>query len=290
MNNLDNIDNQILVYNNGEIELKISVDEETIWLTQKQLAELFEKDVKTVNEHIGAIYKEKELYKNSTIRKYRIVQKEGNREVSRDVLHYNLDVVLSVGYRVSSKKATKFRQWSTKVLKQYIYNGYTINSDKITHQRFKELENDVSILKQKVTNIDSLVVKNELDMKQGIFCDGETYDAYIFINNLFKSAKKEIVLVDNYIDDTVLTLLSKYKNVDFKIITKSISKELKLDIDKYNSQYKNLQIKISNKFHDRFLIIDNMEVYHIGASLKDLGKKVFAFSKMDIDLIKGMIR
>lgn len=290
MDKLNNLNDQIVVYSNGELELRMSFDEETIWLTQKQIAELFEKDVRTVNDHIKAIYKEEELFENSTIRKYRIVQKEGKREVSRDVLHYNLDVVLSVGYRVNSKKATKFRQWSNRVLKDYIYNGYTINSDKITNDRFRELEHDVDILKQKVKNIDSLVVSNQIIIKQGIFYDGKTYDAYVFVNDLLKSAKKEVVIIDNYIDETVLTLLSKYKNINFTIITKSISKQLKLDVDKYNSQYSNLKIKISNDFHDRFLIVDMSKAYHIGASLKDLGKKVFAFSEINVDLIWGLIK
>lgn len=290
MDKLNNLNDQIVVYSNGEIELKVSLNEESIWLTQKQIAELFEKDVRTVNDHIKAIYKEEELFENSTIRKYRIVQKEGKREVSRDILHYNLDVVLSVGYRVNSKKATKFRQWSNRVLKDYIYNGYTINSEKITNDRFRELEHDVDILKQKVKNIDSLVVSNQIIIKQGVFYDGKTYDAYVFVNGLLKSAKNEIIIIDNYIDETVLTLLSKYNNISFTIVTKSISKQLKLDVDKYNSQYSNLKIKISNDFHDRFLIVDAIKAYHIGASLKDLGKKVFAFSEIDIDLIWGLTK
>jgi len=190
--------NQIIVYNNGELELKVSVENETIWLTQKQIALLFEKDLRTVNEHIKAIYKEEELLEDSTIRKFRIVQKEGKREVSRDVLHYNLDVIISVGYRVNSKKATQFRKWATSILKQYISNGYVINSDKITHERFKELENSVSILQNQMKLLEKKTIKP------------------------FKNA------------------------------------------------------------HDRFLVIDKTEVYHIGASFKDLGKKWFAFSKMDV--------
>ncbi len=277
--------NNLILYNNGEIELKLSVSNDTIWLTQKQISELFDKDVRTISDHIKAIYKDEELYEDSTIRKFRIVQKEGKREVSRDVLHYNLDIVISVGYKVNSKKATKFRQWATNVLRNYILNGYTINSDKITHQRFKELESDVTVLKQKVNTIDSLIVSNQLEIKQGIFHDGQIYDAYSFVNDLLRDTKKEIILIDNYIDDTVLTLFSKYPNIEFTIITKSISKQLKLDIDKYNKQYKNLIMKISNKYHDRFLIIDKNEAYHLGASLKDLGKKVFGFSKIDIKLL-----
>jgi len=270
--------NQIIVYDNGEIELNISVENETIWLTQKQIALLFEKDIRTVNEHIKAIYKEEELLEDATIRNFRIVQKEGKREVSRDVLHYNLDVIISVGYRVNSKKATQFRKWATQVLKQYISNGYVINSDKITHERFKELENSVSILQNQMKLLENKTIKPS----QGIFYDGQIFDAYEFISDLVKSAKKEIVLVDNYIDETVLTLFSKNQDVKVTIYTQTITKQLKLDLEKYNSQYKAIIIKIFKNSHDRFLIIDKTQVYHIGASLKDLGKKWFAFSKMDV--------
>jgi len=281
--------NQIIVYDNGEIELKVPMNDDTIWLTQKQLSELFEKDVRTINDHIKTIYKDEELYEDSTIRKFRIVQQEGKREVARDVLHYNLDIVISVGYKVNSKKATRFRQWATKILKGYISNGYAINSEKITVDRFLNLENDMDMLKQKVNIIDKLVVSNQLEITQGIFHDGQIFDAYTFINNLLRNAKKEIVLIDNYIDDTVLTLFSKYPDINFTIITKSISKQLKLDSKKYNTQYNNLSIQVSNKYHDRFLIIDKKEAYHIGASLKDLGQKVFAFNKIDVKLVMESI-
>ena len=179
----------IIVYEDGEIEIKASLEKETIWLTQKQIAELFDKDVRTINDHIKAIYKDEELFENSTIRNFRIVQKEGNREVSRDVSHYNLDIIISVGYRTNSKKATRFRQWATSVLKEYISNGYAINSEKITHQRFKELEKDVDTLKIKISQIDTLVEQNTLQIKQGVFCDGQIFDAYMFVNDLLKSAK-----------------------------------------------------------------------------------------------------
>jgi hypothetical protein len=270
--------NQAIIYDNGEIELNISVENETIWLTQKQISLLFDKDIRTVNEHIKAIYKEDELLEDTTIRKFRIVQKEGKRKVTRDVLHYNLDVIISVGYRVNSKKATQFRKWSTQVLKQYIFNGYVINSDKITHERFKELENSVHTLQNRLELLEDKTIKPS----QGIFYNGEIFDAYKFISDLIKSSKKEIILLDNYIDETVLTLFSKNQNIKVTIYTKTITKQLKLDLEKYNSQYNNIEIKKFNNSHDRFLVIDKKEVYHIGASLKDLGKKWFAFSKMDI--------
>ena len=200
--------NDLIKYNDGEIELAVSVENETIWLTQKQIAELFDKDTRTINENIKTIYKEEELTETSTIRNFRIVQKEGNREVSRDVLHYNLDVVISIGYRANSKKATKFRQWSTKVLKEYIVNGYAINTHKITEQRLLNLENDMQEVKFHIKN-------SSLELKEGIFYNGEIFDAYLFMINLIKKAKKSIILIDNYIDETILTLFSNNQNILF---------------------------------------------------------------------------
>ncbi len=153
---MDNISN-IVLYNDGELELKVSVNEETIWLTQKQLSELFSVEIHTINYHIKNIYKQKELNKNSTIRIFRIVQKEGNREIQRNIEHYNLDMIISIGYRVNSITATKFRQWATSILKNYIKNGYVINADKITNERFVNLENDVNILKSQMNDVKSLI-------------------------------------------------------------------------------------------------------------------------------------
>lgn len=266
----------IVVYNNGELELKVPVNDETIWLTQKQLGELFDVEVNTVNYHIKNIYKQNELVKSLTIRKIRIVQKEGNRDVERDVEHYNLDLIISIGYRVNSITATKFRKWATSVLKEYIVNGYAINEHKMTEQRLSLLEDDIATIKSHIQN-------NTLELKQGIFYNGEIFDAYVFISNIIKSAKNSIVLIDNYIDDSILSLLSKNPNITIIIYTQTISKPLHLDIQKYNKQYKNLIVKKTNIFHDRFIIVDNSQVYHSGASLKDLGNKVFAFSKIEID-------
>lgn len=280
-----NISN-IIVYNDGELELKVSVENETIWLTQKQLGELFNVESHNITYHIKNIYKQKELMQNLTTQKIRVVQKEGKREIERDIDHYNLDMIISIGYRVNSIKATKFRQWATSVLKNYIQNGYIINSDKITNDRFKELENDVILLKSKVENISNLLEDKTLKPKQGIFYDGQIFDAYVFINDLFKIAVDEIILIDNYIDETVFTLFSKYPNIKIKIYTKIISKQLKLDFEKYKTQYRNIELKEFKNSHDRFLILDKKEIYHIGASLKDLGKKWFAFSKFEIENLK----
>jgi len=269
------IDN-IVVYNDGELELKVSVDDDTIWLTQKQLAELFSVESHNITYHIKNIYKQKELDQNPTTQRIRVVQREGNREVQRDVDHYNLDMVISIGYRVNSITATKFRQWATSVLKNYIHNGYAINTEKITQKRLLSLEKDMTTFKSHIKN-------NTLEIKQGIFYNGQIFDAYLFISDLVKSAKKSIILIDNYIDESVLTLFSKNININIKIYTKTISKQLKLDIEKYNKQYNNLELKTTKSFHDRFMIIDDDNIYHIGASLKDLGNKVFAFSKIGID-------
>ena len=266
----------IAIYKDGELELKTSIDSETIWLTQKQIAELFDKDVRTINEHIKFIYKEEELVENSTIRNFRIVQKEGNREVARDVLHYNLDVIISIGYRANSKKATKFRQWATSVLKEYIFNGYAINSHKITEQRLLNLENDMQVVKSKF--------KDYEPQQNHIFYNGQIFDAYLFVSDIIKSAKSSIKLIDNYIDESTLVLFTKRDaKVDMKIYTKTISKELKLDLEKHNAQYPKIDIEIFDLSHDRFLIIDEKDIYHFGASLKDLGKKWFAVSRMDIN-------
>ncbi len=270
---------EIIIYSQGELELNVSVDEETIWLTQKQIGELFEVTKQNISLHISRIFKEEELDKNSVVKFFLTTAIDGK---AYNTKHYNLDMIVSIGYKVNSKKATKFRQWATSVLKNYIQNGYAINSEKITHERFKELENDVLLLKSKVEYISNSFEDNSLKPKQGIFYDGQMFDAYLFVVDLIKSAKSEIVLIDNYIDESVLILFSKNKNIQITIYTQDISKQLNLDIQKYNKQYNNLQVKITKNFHDRFMILDNKEIYHIGASLKDLGNKVFAFSKFEI--------
>jgi hypothetical protein len=274
----------IVVYNDGELELKVSVNEETIWLTQKQISEVFGVNIPAISKHIKNIYKDNELNQFSTVSILEIVQKEGNRDVFRNVEHYNLDIILAVGYRTNSVKAIKFRQWATSILKNYIQNGYVINSEKITNERFVNLEKDVNVLKSQMNEVESLVKNNKLETNQGIFYDGEVYDSYTFILDLIKQAKNEIILIDNYIDDTVLTLFSKIPDTKITIYTNTISKQLKLDFEKYSKQYDNITLKIFKNSHDRFIILDKKDIYLIGASLKDLGKKWFAFSKMNLDI------
>ena len=270
-------ESNIVVYNDGEIELKVSVNNETIWLTQAQLCNIFEKDQSVISRHINNIFKDNEVDEKSNMQKMHIANSD------KPVSFYNLDIVLAVGYRANSSKAIKFRQWASSVLKNYIQNGYSINIDKITNQRFKELENDVLILKSKVENISNSLENNSLKPKQGIFYDGQIFDAYVFVNDLLKLAKEEIVLIDNYIDESVFILFSKYANIKVKIYTKTITKQLKLDFQKYQLQYNNIEIREFKNSHDRFLIIDKKEIYHLGASIKDLGKKWFAFSKFEFE-------
>lgn len=272
------IENQnIILYQDGEIELKVSIEKETIWLSQSQISDLFDTSTDNVSLHLKNIYKEKELEENSTTENFSVVRQEGKRKVKRTLKHYSLDAIISVGYRVSSYRATKFRQWATTVIKNYIVNGYAVNIHKITEQRLLNLETEMQEVKSKIKD-------DELQIKQGIFYNGQIYDAYIFVNDLLKSAKSEVIFLDNYIDDTIFTLCSKYSNINFIIYTQTINKQLKLDFQKYNKQYKNIKLKEIKNFHDRFIIIDNSEIYHIGASIKDLGNKVFAFSKLNIDI------
>jgi len=268
-------ENKILVYDSGEIELEVSVKNETIWLRQNEIAVLFDKDRTVITRHINKILEDKEVDEKSNVQKMHFANSD------KPVKLYSLDIVLAVGYRTNSSKAIRFRQWTTKILKSYISNSYAINSEKITNERFVSLEQEVSLLRYEMQDIQSKVKDDVLEYKQGIFYNGQTFDAYLFVNDLVKSAKSSIKLIDNYIDETVLTLFSKNQNIKITIYTKTISKQLKLDLEKYNSQYKNIEIKKFNASHDRFLIIDEQEVYHVGASLKDLGKKWFGFSKMD---------
>lgn len=266
----------IIVYNEGELEINVSVENETIWLSQSQMSVLFDTSIDNIGLHLKNIYKEKELNEISTTEDYSVVRQEGNRNVKRNIKHYSLDAIISVGYRVSSLKATKFRQWATSILKNYIQNGYAINEHKINELRLSSLENDVA-------NIKSHIKSSSLELKQGIFFNNEIFDAYVFISDLIKSATESIILIDNYIDESILTLFSKNQNIKIQIFTSTISKQLQLDINKYNQQYSNLEVKITKNFHDRFMILDDNDVYHIGASLKDLGNKIFAFSKISID-------
>ncbi len=278
--------NESVVYNNGEIELKVSIENETIWASIQDIASIFDIDRSVISRHIKNIFKDRELDEKVVCANFAHTTKHGalsNKTQTREVKYYNLDIILAVGYRTNSAKAIKFRQWASKVLKEYIYNGFAINREKITQQRLLNLEKDVAFIKSRIKD-------NTLEYRQGIFFDGQIFDAYVFVNDLIKSAKKSIVLIDNYIDETTLILFAKVPEIEVTIYTHTITKQLKLDYQKYNAQYNNITLQTFKKSHDRFLIIDGTEVYHIGASLKDLGRKWFAFSKMDRESVRVLAK
>jgi len=277
-----NSKNEIILYQAKDLasRIEVRVEDETVWLNRNQIASLFNRDVKTIGKHINNVFSEAELDKEATVANFATVQIEGDREVERQIEHYNLDVIISVGYRVKSKQGTQFRIWANKILKDYLLKGYAVN------KRIDRIEDNVHALIGRVNEID-LQIKTSLPPKQGIFYDGQVFDAYMFVADLIKTAKKSIILIDNYVDETVLQLFTKRnKNATVKIYTKTISKTLKQDLEKHNAQYPKIEIEKFDKAHDRFLIIDETTVYHIGASLKDLGKKWFAFSKMEMDALE----
>ena len=264
---------EIVLYQPDEVvKLEVRLEDETVWLNRLQLAELFARDVKTIGKHISNALKE-ELAGVATVAKFATVQKEGDRTVIRQVEHYNLDVILSVGYRVKSQRGVEFRRWANQVLKDYLLKGYAVNS------RIERLEQRMTRNEEKI----DFFVRTSLPPVEGVFCDGQLFDAYKFAADLIKSARRSLVLIDNYVDETVLTLLSKRAGgVTATIYTAKITPQLQLDLDRHNDQYPPVNIHTCSKCHDRFLIIDNRNVYHIGASLKDLGRKMFAFSRLTV--------
>ncbi len=273
--------NEIIIYQAKELaqHIEVRIEDETVWLNRQQMAQLFGRDVKTIGKHINNALKE-ELQGLPTVAKFATVQNEGGRLVERQIEYYNLDVIISVGYRVKSNEGIQFRIWATKILKNYLLKGYALN------QRMNRIEDNVQKLAEKVEGID-LQIQANLPPNQDVFFNGQIFDAYTFVSDLIRSAKKSIILIDNYIDDSVLTHFTKReKSVSLIIITKNISKQFKLDVKKYKEQYPNVELKEFKDTHDRFLIIDEKDVYHFGASLKDLGKKWFVFSKMDISSVK----
>lgn len=262
---------EIILYQpNSEVKLEVRLEEETVWLTQMQMAELFQTSKQNVSLHTNNIFKENELDRNSVVKESLTTASDGKKY---QVKYFNLDVIISVGYRVKSIRGTQFRQWANSVLKEYLLKGYSVN------RRLTELEHTVAEHSKKI----DFFVRTSLPPVEGIFYDGQLFDAYKFATDLIRTAKKSILLIDNYVDESVLLMLSKRNNgVKADIYTETISSRLQLDLNRHNSQYPPIKIHAYKKSHDRFLIIDGTDVYHIGASLKDLGKKMFAFSKLEI--------
>ena len=275
--------NEIVLYQpNDKMTLEVKLNNETVWLSINQMTCLFGRDKSVISRHIRAIFQEGELSREGSVAKNATVQMEGNRQVIRDVEYYNLNVIISVGYRVKSQQGTAFRIWATEILKDYMLKGYAINQRLISMEermdrRIGTIENTLAVHQEKI----DFFVRTSLPPQQGIFFDGQIFDAYTFINERIREAKEQIVLIDNYIDDSVLTMLDKRnEGVSAKIYTKKLSAQLLLDIQKHNAQYASINVVEFDRAHDRFLCIDET-VYHIGASIKDLGKKWFAFNRME---------
>jgi len=275
--------NEIIIYQieDNQTQVEVRFEQDTVWLTQQQMASLFEQTKQNISLHINNCFKEEELYPDSVVKESLTTAKDGK---NYKINYYNLDVIISVGYRVKSKQGTQFRIWATNILRDYLLKGYALN------QRMNRIENSVEHLTKKVDAISLQIQSAELP-NQGVFFDGQVFDAYELASKIIRSAKENIVLIDNYIDESTLTHLSK-KNKEVKVLllTKTISNQLELDLKKANQQYKHFELKTFTKSHDRFLIIDHTEVYHLGASLKDLGKKWFAFSKMDKSSVESILK
>jgi hypothetical protein len=271
--------NEIVLYRPNELaeHIEVRLDEETVWLSQEQLSHLFQRDQSVISRHIRNVFKEGELAEESNMQKMHIANSD------KPVAFYNLDVIISVGYRVKSKQGTQFRIWATRVLKDYLLKGYAINN------RMNRLEDNIESINKKISQID-LQLNTQLIPTQGVFFEGQVFDAYELTSKIIRSAKSSIVLIDNYMNEDTISLLSKKdKKVKVSLLTKNISKVFALDVKKANEQYGNFDIQNFEKSHDRFLIIDNTTVYHLGASLKDLGKKWFAFTKMDAESVESIL-
>lgn len=278
---MEKTENEIILYQPNEtMKLDVRVQQETVWLTQQQIAQLFGVKQPAISKHLKNIFDSGELDENSV---HSILEYTAADGKSYQTKFYNLDAILSVGYRVNSRNATLFRQWANKVLKEYLLRGYSVNQrlmlmeDRID-RRLSEHDHQLLQLTEKV----DFFVRSSLQPKEGIFFDGQIFDAYAFVADLIRKAKKRIVVIDSYIDDSVLVQLSKRNSgVTVDIYDGRISDQLRQDVERHNRQYPGVTLHAYNKAHDRFLIVDE-EVYHIGHSLKDLGKKLFAFSKMDV--------
>ena len=273
-----NENNEVVFYEPDEtLKLDVRLENDTVWLTQSQMSELFLRDRSVITKHINNIFKEKELEENSNVHFLHIASSD------KPVKFFSLDVIISVGYRVKSVRGTQFRQWANEVLKDYLLRGYAINqrlielSDRLD-RRLLEQDGKIAAIRKDV----DFFVRSSIQPKEGIFFDGQIFDAYAFVAGLIRKANKRIVVIDSYVDDSVLVQLSKRKpGVKVDIYDGKISQQLRQDVARHNAQYPGVTLHSYKKAHDRFLIIDE-EVYHIGHSLKDLGKKLFAFSKMEV--------
>ena len=271
---------EIVVFQPDEVmRLEVRVEDETVWLNRHQLAELFDRDVKTIGKHINNALRE-ELHGLPVVANFATTAGDGK---TYSVEYYNLDMILSVGFRVKSSRGVQFRRWANTILKEYLWRGYAIKErlsvlEKNIYSRLCDHENRLDEQEKKI----DFFVRTSLPPVEGIFYDGQIFDAYVFVAGLVKSAQRRVVLIDNYVDESVLLMLSKRApGVSAEIQTGRLSSQFQLDVIKHNTQYEPVTVVQKQNIHDRFLIVDE-DVYHIGASLKDLGKKLFAFSKMNL--------
>ena len=288
---MSELQNQIVVYQpNDVMRLEVRLENETVWLTQSQMGELFGCTVRNVRMHVENIYACGEL-EPSTRKDFFLVRMEGSRKVSRSVTCYNLDVIISVGYRVNSVKGIQFRRWATNVLREYLLHGYSINArmnqleDRVDRRLARQAQ-DIDELKSKV----DFFVQTNMPPTEGVFYDGQLWDACSLVEKLIARAKSTILLIDSWVGVGTLDMLAKKrKGVVVTLVTSPRGNKLApTDIAKFAAQYGVLDVKTSTAFHDRFLILDDKELYLIGASLKDLGKKCFGFTKMDAGEIPGI--
>jgi hypothetical protein len=261
---------EIILYNlDNSLEIEVLLENETVWLSLNQVAELFDRDKSVISRHVKNVFAEEELFRDRSVAVFATHLPDGR---IFNVEYFNLDVIISVGYRVKSKRGTQFRQWANTVLKDHLLRGHII------HKRFERMEQRIGEAEKKI----DFFIRTSMPPIYGILFEGQIFDAYVLVSDMIKSAERSVVLLDNYVDETALLMLSKRSpGVVARIYTKRITPRLQLDLEKHNAQYEHVMIHESDSFHDRFLIIDGT-VYHIGASIKDLGRKMFAFSKMEV--------
>ena len=289
---LDGDGNAIVIYQPDEtLRLNVRLENETVWLTQSQLCELFDVVKSNVSYHLRNIYGTGELDYAATVQKIRTVQVEAGRKVFRNLEYYNLDTIISLGFRINSKRGIQFRQWATRILKEFMLRGYAFNQrlNQLEHKMDLNLvrhEQEIGDLKCKV----DFFVQTSMPPVQGVFYDGQVFDAKVFAAKHVLSAQKSILLIDSWVDIVTLELLAKKATgVSVVIITSHRGNKLSIsDVAAFNAQYGGLTVQESRNYHDRFIIIDDNTLYLIGASLKDLGHKCFAFTKLDSSEIPGL--
>ena len=271
--------------NDLELDITISPEEDNIWLSKNQIAELFDRDRSVISKHIKKIFDDYECDEKSNVQKMHIPNSD------KLVEFYSLDIIIAVGFKTNSKRAIIFRRWANKVLKEYLLQGYVINEKRslVTNENYVRLINKVESLDERVSNIENNYKPKEFENSQ-LFFDGQLYDAYTLIQSLFESANNEIIIIDNYVDRTILDrLVVKKNNVQVIIYTSINTRLLGRDINTFNSQYGGLDVRYTTNVHDRYIIIDQNKIYHLGHSIKDLGKKIFSISESDSNLISKLL-